>query len=110
MSIITLPVLRTRASGVQLNIKYVKVTHSLLYCPVNRTKQPHSKRDTPESAEILNIAVRQLTAQNIDEFAQNLDMCTPKLEKSGIFTIFTFLLHAPTTLCDTLNIFCAFSW
>ena len=92
-----------------INIKYVKVTHSLLYCPVNRTKQPHSKRDTPESAEILNVDAVQSTAQNIEEFVQNHDMCTPKLEKSGISTIFTFLLHAPTTLCDTLNIFCAFS-
>ena len=29
------------------------------------------------------------TAQNFAEFAQNLEMCTPKLENSCIFTIFT---------------------
>ena len=29
------------------------------------------------------------TAQNFAEFAQNLEMCTPKLEKSCIFTILT---------------------
>ena len=28
------------------------------------------------------------TAQNLAEFAQNLEICTPKLEKSCIFTIF----------------------
>ena len=33
------------------------------------------------------------TAQNFAEFAQNLEMCTPKLEKSCSFTIFTCFLY-----------------
>ena len=42
--------------------------------------------------EFLNVTVsprRRLTSQKIAELAQNLDMCTPKLEKKRICTIFT---------------------
>ena len=36
------------------------------------------------------------TAQYFAEFAQNLGMCTPKLEKTCIFSIFTCFLHILT--------------
>ena len=48
---------------------------------------------------------RRATAHNFAEFAQNLEMFTPKLEKSCDFTIFTyvflFFLHL---LCDFFGI------
>ena len=34
-----------------------------------------------------------VTAQSFAEFAQNLYMCTTKLERSSIFTIFTYFCH-----------------
>ena len=42
------------------------------------------------------------TAQNFAEFAQNLEMCTPKLENSWIFTIFTCFC----TFYVTFRVFC----
>ena len=36
--------------------------------------------------------------QNLADFAQNLQSCTPKLEKSYIFTIFPSFLHVLKTV------------
>ena len=45
------------------------------------------------------------TAQGFAEFAQNLYMCTPKLEKSCIFTIFHVFGMFFNFLCDFFGIF-----
>ena len=49
------------------------------------------------------------TAQNFAEFAQNLEMFTPELEMSCIFTIFTYVWVFLHLLCEFLGIFCTFS-
>ena len=45
------------------------------------------------------------TAQNFAGFAQNLEICTPKLEKSCIFTISTFFLRVFTPVFFTFQFF-----
>ena len=45
------------------------------------------------------------TAQNVAEFAENPEMCTPKLEKSCTFTIFTVVWHVNTTFCMFLQLY-----
>ena len=51
MGILTLLVYQEQlVCSFYIHIKYGKFTHFHLYCPVNRTMEAHSKRDTTESA------------------------------------------------------------
>ena len=43
--------------------------------------------------------------QNVAEFVQNLEMCTPKLKKSKIFIIPTFFLHISYSFYMTFCVF-----
>ena len=52
-----------------------------------------------------------LTAQHFADFVQDIEICTPKLEKSYICTIFTcfFCVHIFTTVIRLFGYFYAFS-
>ena len=49
------------------------------------------------------------TAQNVAEFAQNIEMCTPKLESHEILLFLYVIACFLHLLCDFSGIFHAFS-
>ena len=48
---------------------------------------------------------RRAMAHNFAEFAQNLEICTPKLEKLWLLQFFTFLFMFAHLLCDFSGIY-----